>query len=352
MRSPNLKMLVLASAIAFTGVDAVYADEQHQCWLESIQATFTAETSTYRVEAGCVYYHPLEGPIPAQRLPMHWSSVGTYDSRAGVAREDVTIKEYGDGGTVTTTLSCPGDPWLNPSILPGMVRCKNPTFETRGVDPRIRWFQHLREGFYSLGKMKVGPLPNSTGFPYNRAALIAQRDADLNAQAAAEEAAVARTNKRIRQGMTKGPAVVFPTILLPTPGQRFLNQTAVPIKLAPPQGLVTEVGLDGKPVDTGRLYMVRIERKNAAGNWVPHGTFPIGAPEGESPTGYTGFGAGAPPTFLSAPGAWRMSAQMSSPTQTGWSAWVEFTVMMPPSKPQAQKNTKTVRPVMIMEDFS
>lgn len=329
-------MLLIVSAMAVAGVDAVYADERHQCWLESIQATFTAATSSYRVEAGCVYYHPLEGPIPAQRLRSHWSSLGTYDSRTGVAREDVTIKETGDvsGGTATTTLSCPGDPWLNPSTLPGMVRCKNSTFETRGVDPRIRWFQHLREGFYSIAKMKVGPLPNSTGFPYNRAALIAQRDADLNAQAVAEEAALARTNKRILKGVTQGSAVVFPTILLPTPGQGFLNQTAVPIKLSPPQGMVeTQVGLDGRPVNTGRLYMVRIERRAPDGTWTPHATLPVGASQAESATGYTGFGAGAPPTFLSVPGAWRLSAQVSSPTQTRWSEWVEFIVMAPVTTP-------------------
>lgn len=335
-------VLLIASAMALASVDTVYADEQHQCWLESIQATFTAETSTYRVEAGCMYYHPLEGPVPAQRLPSRWSSLGTYNSRTGVGREDVTIKEYGDdGGTVTTTLSCPGDPWLNPSSLPGMVRCKNPTFETRGVDPRIGWFQHLREGFYSLSSMKVGPLPNSTGFPYNRASLIAQRDAALKAEAAAEAAALARTNKRIRQGATKGPAVVVPTILLPTPGQRFLNQTAVPIKLAPPQGWeVTPVGLDGKPVNTGRLYMVRIERRAPNGVWVSQATLPVGAYDAESATGYTGFGAGMPPGGFTTPGLWRMSAQVSSPTQTGWSDWVEFVVMAPPSKTQAQRAPK------------
>ena len=332
MKSPCLNRVVLASAMALTGLDAVYADEQHQCFFESIQATFTADKSTYRVEAGCVYYHPLEGPVQAQRLPTHWSSLGTYDSRTGVAREVVTLT--GSRGRVTTTLSCPSDPWLNPSLLPGMVRCKNPTFETSGFDPPIGWFQHLREGFYSLSDMKVGPLPNSTGFPYNRASVIAQRDAALKAEAAAAAAALARTNKRIKQGAMKGPALVFPTILLPTLGQGFLNQTAVPIKLSPPQGMVeTQVGLDGKPLNTGRLYMVRLQRKDAAGNWVPHATFPVGAPQAESATGYTGFGAGAPPTFLSAPGAWRLSAQMSSPTQTGWSDWVEFVVMPPVTTP-------------------
>lgn len=327
----QISVLLLALAMTLAGVDAVYADEQHQCFFESIQATFTAETSTYRVEAGCMYYHPLEGPVPAQRLPTHWSSLGTYDSRTGLAREVVSFKGNGSG-TVTTTLSCPGDPWLNPSSLPGMIRCAKPTFETSEFF-HFGWPQFLREGFFSLSDRKVGPLPNSTGFPYNRASLIAQRDAALKAEAAAAASALARTNKRIRQGAMKGPPVVAPTILLPTPGQRFLNQTAVPINLAPPQGLVTEVGLDGKPVDTGRLYMMRLQRKDAAGNWVPHATFPVGAPQAESATGYTGFGAGAPPTFLSSPGAWRLSAQISSPTQTRWSEWVEFVVMPPVTTP-------------------
>jgi len=342
MRPHWRSVLLVASAMALAGVDEAYADEQHQCFFESIQATYKAGISTYRVEAGCVYYHPLEGPVPAQRLPSHWSSLGTYDSRTGVAREDVTIKEHGDDdGTVTTTLSCPGDPWLNPSTRPGMVRCKHPTFETRGVDPRIGWFQHLREGFYSLSQMKVGPLPNSTGFPYNRASVIAQRDAALKAEAAAVAAALARTNKRIQQGAMKGPAVVLPAIQLPTPGQRFLNQTTVPIKLSPPQGWVeTQVGLDGKPLTTGRLYMVRVERKSPDGTWVPHTIIPIGALQAESATGYTGFGAGAPPGGITTPGSWRLSAQVSSPTQTVWSEWVEFVVMAPPSKTQAQRAPK------------
>jgi hypothetical protein len=332
-------MLVLASAMAVAGVDTIYADEQHQCFLESIQATFTAEKSTYRVEAGCMYYHPLEGPVPAQRLPAHWSSQGSYDSRTGLAKEEVSLKGAGSG-TVTTTLSCPGDPWLNPSLLPGMIRCAKPTFETNG-NYSYGWFEFLQEGFYSLSDRKVGPLPNSTGFPYNRASLIAQRDAALKAEAAAAATALARTNKRIQRGMRQGPAVVVPIILLPTPGQRFLNQTAVPIKLAPPRGWEeTPVGLDGKPVDTGRLYMVRIERRAPNGVWVSKATLPVGAYDAESATGYTGFGAGMPPGGFTTPGSWRMSAQLSSPTQTGWSDWVEFVVMAPPSKAQAQRTPK------------
>jgi len=169
--------------------------------------------------------------------------------------------------------------------------------------------------------------------------VIAQRDAALKAEAAAAAAALSRTNKRIQQGVTKAPAVVAPTIQLPTPGQRFLNQTAVPIKLAPPQALAdTQVGLDGKPLNASRLYMVRLERKDAAANLVTHTTLPVGAVYAESPTGYTEFGAGAPPSGVTSPGSWRLSAQMSSPTQTGWSDWVEFMVMAP--KTAIQKTPK------------
>ena len=78
-------------------------------------------------------------------------------------------------------------------------------------------------------------------------------------------------------------------------------------------------------------YMVRLERKDSNGQWLPHATLPVGAAQAESATGYTGFGAGAPPAFLSIPGAWRLSAQVTTPQPSGWSDWVEFAVMAPPS---------------------
>ncbi|SLM49206.1 exported protein of unknown function [Nitrospira japonica] len=316
---------IVGLALAAATVDAAYADDSRQCWLESIQATFAAETSTYRVEAGCMYYHPLEGPVPAQRLPAHWSSQGSYDSRTGLAREDVMI----ESGTVTTTLFCPSDPWLGSSLQPGMVRCTKPTFETRKA-PVKWWLTYLHEGFYSRTNEKIGPLPNSTGFPYDRAALIAQRDAALKAEAAAAAAALQQQNQRLKQAKQPGPALIAPIILSPMTNALFISGTNVPIKLAPPREWVdTQVGLDGKPMNNNRLYMVRLERKDAAGNWVPHTTLPVGAVQAESPTGFTGFGSGAPPGGVSTPGAWRLSAQMSSPTATRWSDWVEFAVTSP-----------------------
>jgi hypothetical protein len=77
------------------------------------------------------------------------------------------------------------------------------------------------------------------------------------------------------------------------------------------------------------MYMVRLERKDSAGKWMTHATLPVGAVQAESAAGYTGFGAGTPPGGLTVPGTWRLSAQMTAPQQTGWSDWIEFSVMAP-----------------------
>ncbi len=115
--------------------------------------------------------------------------------------------------------------------------------------------------------------------------------------------------------MAPGATSTFshPKILAPAAGQRFLERTAIPIKLAPPRGW------------TVGTYMAELQREEKNGNWVAHTTIPVGADEAQK-SGYTGFGAGAPPAFLSVPGAWRLRAQASYPKQSGWSEWVEFTV--------------------------
>lgn len=77
----RISMLLVASAMALADVDSVYADEQHQCFFESIQATFTAGTSTYRVEAACREYSPGEVFQESGYTNMRWSSQGTYDPR-------------------------------------------------------------------------------------------------------------------------------------------------------------------------------------------------------------------------------------------------------------------------------
>ncbi len=156
-------MLLIASAMTLAGVDTGYADDRHQCFLESIQATFKVGTSAYHVEAGCQLYSPGAKPVP-----MHWSSEGTYDLSTGVAREDISIVTLGYRSTATTTLSCPSDPWLGPSFGPGMVVCSNPTFRTsyQGEEDYSftpEWFNYLRNGFMSRIPGESS-LPNSTGF--------------------------------------------------------------------------------------------------------------------------------------------------------------------------------------------
>ena len=84
-------------------------------------------------------------------------------------------------------------------------------------------------------------------------------------------------------------------------------------------------------------YRVNIEQKDQSGKWVPHGTIPVGANEAHSAGGYTGFGAGAPPTYLTTPGTWRLNAQAVSPRQSGLSNWVEFYVTAPPSPTALKK---------------
>lgn len=119
-------VLFVVSAITLADIDAVYADDSHQCFFESIQATFTAELSTYRAEAGCKKYSPNGIFQSSNSTSMRWSSQGTYDSRTRIAREEISVITQGGTGTVTTTLSCPSDPWLGPSLEPGMVVCANP----------------------------------------------------------------------------------------------------------------------------------------------------------------------------------------------------------------------------------
>jgi hypothetical protein len=110
-----------------------------------------------------------------------------------------------------------------------------------------------------------------------------------------------------------------PTILGPTAGQSFVAQTPVPIKIAPQAGRAAS-------------YLINIQRKDANGNWVNQLTVPVASSQAESAGGYTGFGNPGPgngAVYYSGPGAWRVNAQVSSPTQSVWSNWTEFTVVAP-----------------------
>ena len=85
-------------------------------------------------------------------------------------------------------------------------------------------------------------------------------------------------------------ALIHPSVLEPKAGQILAPQRPVKIKLAPPKGWDV----------TG--YTVTIQRKDPNGTWVNHTSIPIGAMVAHSPTGYTGFGGGAPRAVFDDPG--------------------------------------------------
>jgi hypothetical protein len=148
----------------------------------------------------------------------------------------------------------------------------------------------------------------SATFNYDRAPLLAKRDADLKAQA-----------RRLQQSTQKVP-LITPTILAPTANALFFNGIAVPIKIAAPQGMsVTS-------------FNVKIESRNAQGFWTVLTTVPVTTAEATSPSGYVGWGApgnGKGAAMIARPGSYRVSAQVAYPQQTGWSSPVEFVVTTP-----------------------
>ena len=307
MRSPDLKFLVLASAMVSAGVNAAYAEQPAiQCGGPTIHATYKAALSTYHVTTNC--------SSPSVGF-MNWESNGSYDPHTGLAREDVQVgivNAY--SATATTTLTCPSDPWLSPAFGAGKVACSHGTFNVSGqVSEAAFWLDWLRDGF------SRSALPNSTGFNYDRSALMAQRDADLQAEADAA-AALEHQNRRLRQAIKPGVPAVAPTIVLPAVNALFLENTTVPIKLLPPQGMqVTS-------------FLVKLERRDSQGNWVVFAHLPISVAEATSQTGYTGWGApgnGKGPTMMAGRGTYRISAQVGSPRQTRWSAPAQFVVTTP-----------------------
>lgn len=117
-----------------------------------------------------------------------------------------------------------------------------------------------------------------------------------------------------------------PTIAQPTAGQSFIERRPIPIRIAPP------------PNWNVVSYVVQLQRKDGRGSWVLHTHLAVGAAAAHG-GGYTEFGAGAQ-AFSSAPGAWRLNAQASYPTQSAWSNWVEFNITQGPVTPAPTSKTK------------
>ncbi len=260
-------------------------------------------------------------------------------------------------GTWRTTYSCPSDPWLTmdgPPFGPESIRLKCQIVSRMDNSPSESYPRKYQDGkplptltelFNAWRALK--PMTSWALMPPQRQALAVKRDQDLKAEA--DALAKARLEQRLKSGLqqqTPYMVSLSPIVMSPTVGQRFFNQSAVPIKLAPPPPWAdTQLDINtGTFIKTAKSvtgYMVRIERKDPTGKWVAQITLPVGAAQAESAVGYVGFGAGTPPGGITTPGSWRLSAQVSSPKQSGWSDWVEFVVMAPATNKLLQPATKS-----------
>ena len=313
---------VVGDANAAGVVVRIYPMTTVSCQLDSIQAKFTADKSSYRMAGRCNQH--LDYGDHVEVIPIPWTSEGAYAPGRGKVEETIVLAGAPPfRGKIQTRLGCVEDPWL----VMGKAACTQPVFYSAGDVQALDYIvTYLRGGFEQTLK------PNTTGFSYDRAALVAQRPRDLQAeqQALAEAARLAQEAARkeaqkLQQRVQPGPTLLenlAPVLVSPTAGSRYLGMTTVPIKLAPPPGRMTVT-----------LYTVKIERKNPGGSWAPVTTLPIGLAQASSPSGYLGWGGGGPDgrslSLMASPGIYRITAQVSAPQQTGWSQGVEFVVMAP-----------------------
>ncbi len=273
-------------------------------------ATFTPARSTYSFAGSC----PLTLAQTRANLPVTvpWTGVGTYDPPTGSTTEDIDVpaprpdqpsRPYGH---FHTTMHCSSDPWLNPTI-----RCDN-------ITPSVYApLDKTAPNAMGYTPYPLGPIITDRIMGYGRPYTSLMTQDAVNKLAALQQAALAAYRKggEIRQATPEQAAIsqVFsPSIVYPMKGENFFAQTPIPIKLASPPALTV----------TG--YMVSIEM-----NGHPLCDIPLGAADAQSTAGYRGWGAGKPPCFLAVPGTFRLRAQVSSPRQSGWSDWVEFTVSPP-----------------------
>jgi hypothetical protein len=197
------------------------------------------------------------------------------------------------------------DPWLTKGICSAN---KAPV-----VQGEIATQKELVNSIYA--RVRQSGYPLSATFTYDRNKLLAQREAELKAEAARvaqEQNRQAQILEGAKQPSGPYTALIHPLVLEPKANQILAPQRPVSIKLAPPKGWRVTA------------YTVTIQRRESNGTWVNHTIIPISAIEAHSLTGYTRFGGGAPPAFLMLPGRWRLSAQVSSPKTSGVSEWVEF----------------------------
>jgi hypothetical protein len=306
------------------------------CYKQAFRkATFTPARYTYEFAGTCDLAHTRL----ALPLTVPWTAVGTFDPASGATTEVFTIpppaisqpsRPYGE---FRASLRCVNDPWLGLQENPQCVlfsALSNPPPTAFG--PSYKWNSYSGEYFRDvlnaiLDSIKGSQVPFTvylTDDANTRKSVNAQYQSYLAAQKREQQLLEGAAQS---QG-TSYSASLSPSVLGPVAGQRFYNQSPVAIKLAMPKGWNVS------------SYLVKLQRKDAAGKWLDHANIPVGAAEAQSAAGYTGFGAGAPPAFLSLPGAWRLAAQASYPKQSGWSDWREFfvvTALHPPLNSRVHK---------------
>jgi hypothetical protein len=329
----TLELSTVSSARALGTPLPIDDASEAKCKVEEIVGTFVSNPTTYKTRGNCHVYTQANENIGRRSAFWEFSfkSGGSFDVHKKIARE--TIELFGPGTDTTTSLgrmqsehSCNRDPWITNAIA---LACTRVTYlgnfpntqDDRYYDKAIQ--EQLLHLFNRCRELPPRPLSSLL---------------DTRQQAAIDgQHKKFHQSQQLAQGARRTPDTSFgaglvPIIRAPVGGQRFPAMTAVPIKLGAPQGMAVSG------------YVVRVERKDSQGKWVAQATLPVSPATAGSPFGYTGFGAGAPPCCAGTPGAWRISAQVSSPRQSGWSDWVEFVVMAPvqqdPQKPVSPKLTQ------------
>lgn len=261
---------------------------------------------------------PVTSTSPG-KTAISWESQAAYAAADGRAQESITLTGNPPlpskrVGNVRTRASCNSDPWINAAF------CGQQEPQVSG-DVSMAQLEGLLNNVTHIVRSKRYPL--TADFAYDRTPLVAQRDTELRAEAAALAAAEAARHKeaqRLQQSATQQALIFVPSIQTPTTGSLFLSNTSVPIRISPPSGMAAT------------SYLVRLESKNAQSTWTLVTNLPVSAAEASSPSGYLGWGApgnGRGAAMIAGPGTYRLSAQVSSPRQTGWSSPVEFVVTAP-----------------------
>lgn len=259
-----------------------------------------------------------------------WTGTGNYDPRNGQTYEQIVIpapridepsRLY---GTFTVRMHCSADPWLTPSI-----RCDQiaPTVDAP-LDKQAPNAQGWKQP-YPLAPAILDAI-RSNARPFSS---IMRQDS-FNALNAEYQAYLAQ--RKAQEIYGAGPAAIhpigFPTILSPAAGQNFFAQTPIGIRLAPPSTASATSYLINIQIQT-TTPPARVGQPPSVGwvNVLPNQV--VSAADAQSLQGWTGWGNPGPgraANYYSAPGIYRLNAQITAPRQSGWSDWTMFTVTAPP----------------------